>query len=61
MDGRHRPGAPALSRAVFSELAQAVPEISDRLLSARLRELEMQGLVVRQGAAGLAVCASFMR
>jgi DNA-binding HxlR family transcriptional regulator len=32
----------------FSELAQAVPEISDRLLCARLRELEMQGLVVRQ-------------
>ena len=32
----------------FSELAQAVPEISDRLLSARLRELEEEGLVVRQ-------------
>jgi DNA-binding HxlR family transcriptional regulator len=32
----------------FSEIAQAVPQISDRLLSMRLRELEAEGLVQRQ-------------
>ena len=31
----------------FSELAQAVPEISDRLLSERVKELESRGLVER--------------
>ncbi len=31
----------------FSELAAAVPKMSDRLLSQRLRELEAQGLVSR--------------
>jgi DNA-binding HxlR family transcriptional regulator len=31
----------------FAELAQAVPGLSDRLLSRRLRELEREGLVVR--------------
>jgi DNA-binding HxlR family transcriptional regulator len=36
----------------FSEIAHAVPEISDRLLSARLRELEGKGIVVRQVLAG---------
>ena|SRR5688572_24923579 len=37
----------------FSELAQGIPQISDRLLSMRLRELEAGGLVarrVREGA-----------
>ena len=31
----------------FAELAQAVPGVSDRLLSRRLRELEGEGLVER--------------
>lgn len=31
----------------FAELAAAVPGLSDRLLSARLRELEAEGLVER--------------
>ena len=32
----------------FSEIAQVVPQISDRLLSMRLRELEMVGIVSRR-------------
>src|ERR671918_3169536 len=31
----------------FSEIAQAIPQISDRLLSMRLRELESEGIVER--------------
>jgi DNA-binding HxlR family transcriptional regulator len=31
----------------FSELAQAVPALSDRLLSERLKELETRGVVAR--------------
>ena len=31
----------------FSEVGQAVPELSDRLLSARMKELEARGLVER--------------
>jgi DNA-binding HxlR family transcriptional regulator len=31
----------------FSEIAQAVPELSDRLLSERMKELEARGIVVR--------------
>jgi DNA-binding HxlR family transcriptional regulator len=31
----------------FSEVAQAVPELSDRLLSARVKELEARGIVER--------------
>ena len=31
----------------FSEVAQAVPELSDRLLSARMKELEARGIVER--------------
>jgi DNA-binding HxlR family transcriptional regulator len=31
----------------FSEIAQAVPQISDRLLSERMKELETRGLVAR--------------
>ena len=31
----------------FSELARAIPEISDRLLSRRLKELEAAGIVAR--------------
>jgi DNA-binding HxlR family transcriptional regulator len=32
----------------FSEIAQAIPQISDRLLSMRLRELESEGIVQRE-------------
>jgi DNA-binding HxlR family transcriptional regulator len=32
----------------FCEISHAIPQISDRLLSTRLRELEGQGLVARQ-------------
>jgi DNA-binding HxlR family transcriptional regulator len=32
----------------FSAIAQAVPELSDRLLSERMKELEARGVVVRQ-------------
>lgn len=31
----------------FSEIGQAVPELSDRLLSERIKELEARGLVLR--------------
>jgi DNA-binding HxlR family transcriptional regulator len=31
----------------FSEIAQAVPELSDRLLSERIKELEARGIVAR--------------
>src|SRR5256714_10805851 len=31
----------------FSEIAQAVPELSDRLLSERMKELEARGIVER--------------
>lgn len=31
----------------FSEIAQAVPQLSDRLLSERMKELEARGVVVR--------------
>jgi DNA-binding HxlR family transcriptional regulator len=36
----------------FSEIAQAVPELSDRLLSERMKELEARGLVARHVEAG---------
>ena len=36
----------------FAELSQAVPGLSDRLLSRRLRELEAEGLVKRSVHAG---------
>src|SRR5919108_6133982 len=32
----------------FSEIAQAVPELSDRLLSERMKELERRGIVQRR-------------
>ena len=31
----------------FSEIAQAIPELSDRLLSERMKELEARGIVER--------------
>ena len=36
----------------FSEVAQAIPELSDRLLSERMKELEGRGLVKRTVIAG---------
>ncbi len=33
--------------ARFSEIANAVPELSDRLLSERMKELEARGVVLR--------------
>ena len=32
----------------FSEIAQAIPQLSDRLLSERMKELEARGLVERR-------------
>jgi DNA-binding HxlR family transcriptional regulator len=36
----------------FSEVAQAIPELSDRLLSERMKELEARGMVQRIVHAG---------
>jgi DNA-binding HxlR family transcriptional regulator len=36
----------------FSEIAQAVPELSDRLLSERMKELERRGMVKRRVISG---------
>jgi DNA-binding HxlR family transcriptional regulator len=36
----------------FSEVAQAVPELSDRLLSERMKELEARGIVERRVISG---------
>jgi DNA-binding HxlR family transcriptional regulator len=36
----------------FSEIAAAVPELSDRLLSERMKELEAKGVVTRRVEAG---------
>jgi DNA-binding HxlR family transcriptional regulator len=36
----------------FSQIVQAVPELSDRLLSARMKELEARGIVEREVHAG---------
>jgi DNA-binding HxlR family transcriptional regulator len=36
----------------FSEIGQAIPQISDRLLSMRLRELESEGIVEREVLGG---------
>jgi DNA-binding HxlR family transcriptional regulator len=36
----------------FSEISQAVPELSDRLLSERMKELEARGVVRREVEAG---------
>ena len=36
----------------FSEIAQAIPELSDRLLSERMKELEARGIVERRVVAG---------
>jgi DNA-binding HxlR family transcriptional regulator len=38
--------------ARFSEVAAAVPELSDRLLSERMKELEARGVVEKRVAGG---------
>lgn len=43
----------------FADLCAAVPGISDRLLSARLRELEAEGLVERSVHAGTRARVSY--
>jgi DNA-binding HxlR family transcriptional regulator len=43
----------------FGELARAVPGLSDRLLSQRLRELEEEGLVRRDVEAGSPVRVTY--
>ena len=43
----------------FGELAKAVPGLSDRLLSQRLRELEEEGLVARSVEAGTPVRVTY--
>ena len=35
------------SRARFATLREAIPDITDRMLSERLRELEQEGIVLR--------------
>ncbi len=43
----------------FGELGKAVPGLSDRLLSQRLRELEEEGLVEREVEAGTPVRVTY--
>jgi len=43
----------------FGELSRAVPGVSDRLLSTRLRELEEEGLVEREVEAGAPVKVTY--
>jgi len=43
----------------FSEVAQAVPELSESLLSERMKELETRGLVVRHVEPGPPVRVSY--
>jgi DNA-binding HxlR family transcriptional regulator len=43
----------------FAEIASAVPKMSDRLLSARLKELESEGLVSRSVEQGTPVRVSY--
>jgi DNA-binding HxlR family transcriptional regulator len=43
----------------FGELARAIPGLSDRLLSQRLRELEQEGLVEREVEAGTPVRVTY--
>jgi DNA-binding HxlR family transcriptional regulator len=43
----------------FGELGRVVPGLSDRLLSQRLRELEEEGLVVREVEAGAPVHVTY--
>ena len=42
-------------RARYAAIREAIPEISDRMLSERLRELEAEGVLVRQVVADVPV------
>ena len=42
-------------RQRFTEIAQAVPDLSDRLLSERMKELESRGIVKRHVSEGTPV------
>jgi DNA-binding HxlR family transcriptional regulator len=42
-------------RARYAAIREAIPDITDRMLSERLRELEGEGLLVRQVVAGAPV------
>ena len=44
----------------FSELARAIPEISDRALSQRLKELEAEGILVRRVDTGSPVRVEYV-
>ena len=46
-------------RSRFGEIAHTVPQISDRLLSMRLRELESEEIVVRDVAPALPVAVRY--
>jgi DNA-binding HxlR family transcriptional regulator len=46
-------------RLRFSEIAQAIPDLSDRLLSERMKELEQHGIVARRVSAGAPVRVSY--
>ena len=46
-------------RLRFTEIAQAVPDLSDRLLSERMKELEARGIVVRDVSQATPVKVSY--
>jgi DNA-binding HxlR family transcriptional regulator len=46
-------------RLRFTEIAQAVPDLSDRLLSERIKELEARGIVARHVSDGTPVKVSY--
>lgn len=50
-------GAPEALR--FSEISTAIPQLSDRLLSERMKELERRGIVVREEVPGASTRAVY--
>jgi DNA-binding HxlR family transcriptional regulator len=46
--------------ARFSEIKDCVPDLSDRLLSERLKELESEGMVARQVLDGIPVRVQYL-
>jgi DNA-binding HxlR family transcriptional regulator len=46
--------------ARFSEIKECVPDLSDRLLSERLKELESEGMVERQVLEGIPVRVQYL-
>jgi DNA-binding HxlR family transcriptional regulator len=46
--------------ARFSEIKECVPDLSDRLLSERLKELESEGMVERQVVDGIPVRVQYL-